>query len=260
MSFEIIFLAAVVVIAFLIIVATVIGVFIVLRRPSPQPSQPRPGADMVIGEETITPGSDPSQQPTYVPTPQEDIEAYLSEQRANLADFELTDLSTSFKGTTNEGQRQGVILHLTQADTPLVAFTSQTFSSQNGSINAETVYGKMELIVAQGKAGVQWEGSPLGILDYSKQRILGPEGQLLGNMERPTGSSEEVGSYPIGFFGQKVADVTTKVNAIATLRWFGGEETEQLPAFKDLEAGLEDNQTLLLLGALLLEIAFFDLL
>lgn len=265
LGFESIFLIVVALVALLIILVTAVAVVVALRRSGKQPSQQQNGDSALsedasdgISPETTINRPQPT-QPTYVPTPQEDIETYLSEQRANLSEFELTDLSNTFKGTTNEGQRKGVLLHLTREDTPLIAFTSQAFNRQNGTINAETIYGKMELIIAQGKAGVKWEGEPIGIIEYGKQRILGPEGQLLGSLERPANKSD-VGSYAVSFVGQKAADVTTKVNAISTLRWFGGEESEQLPAFQNVYPDLEDKQTLLLMSILLLEISFFDML
>ena len=188
------------------------------------------------------------------------MEAWLAEQRNNLSEFDLQEVSNTFKGTTNEGQRTGVLLHLTKEEKALVAFTGQVFSPQNGAISAETVYGMMEMTVAQGKAVVQWNGELLGVLEFSKQRILGPEGGLLGTMERPAPGSEGDGYYPITFFGQKAADVTTRINAVSTLRWFGGEDVQREPGYQNLATDLEDNQTLLLLAALLLEIGFFDVL
>lgn len=258
-----IFLIIIVLLALLVILGTIIAVVVVLRRPEKKvSSQSQTVADISARTETTTKTPTPppaSVKPTYVPTPQEDIETYLSEQRDHLAEFELKDVSNTFKGTTNEGQRQGVILHLADPEIPLVAFTSQAFNAQNGTVNAETIYGKMELIIAQGKAGVKWDGKPLGILEYSKQRIFGSEGQLLGGIEHP-GPGKKDGYYPISFVGQKAADVTIAINAVSTLRWFGGEESEQLPAFKNILPDLEDRETLLLLAALLLQIGFFDLL
>ncbi|MFQ5576987.1 MAG: hypothetical protein ACE5G8_08370 [Anaerolineae bacterium] len=260
MGFETIFLIVVALLAILIILGTGIAVIIIMRRsasaPSPLPASPTLNIEPETAEAEI-PAPTPS---THVPTPVEDIEAYLAEQRKNLVEFELPDLSTTFRGTTNDGQRKGIILHLSQPDTPLIAFTSQAFTPQNGAVTAETVYGKMELIIAQGKAGVQWEGDPLGVLEFSKQRILGPEGELLGSIERPAGSEAEVGSYPVSFLGQPAATVNTTVNSLSTLRWFGTEDTESLPAFTDLAPELEDAQTLLLVATLLLEIGFFNLL
>jgi hypothetical protein len=78
-------------------------------------------------------------------------------------------------------------------------------------------------------------------------------------MERPKGGPAESDYYPIGFFGQKAGEVVTKINPLSTLRWFGNEGEDQLHAFQGLADNLEDNQTLLLLGALLLEIGFMDL-
>ncbi len=259
-TFETIFLLVVALLAILIILGTAIAVIIVARKPAngkQQVAKPAVTLDEVAqtNEDVVTP-----QQPTYAPTPIEDIEAYLTEQRDKLADFELQDLSNAFKGTTNQGQRKGVILHLTEPDTPLIAFTSQAYTPSAGTITAETKYGKMELIITQGRAGVQWNGEPLGVLDYTRQRILGPQGQLLGSMERPGDHAGDGGRYPIGFFGQPAAEVITTVNALSTLRWFGNDEIEPLPAFENLNPDLEDDQTLLVMAALLLEIGFFDLL
>ncbi len=262
MGFETLFLLVVAVLAILIVLGTAIAALMVLRKSNDANSGI---PETVIATESIS-DSSPSvterlatQQPTMVPTPVEDIEAYLAEQRAKLADFELNELSNTFKGTTSNGQRRGVVLHLHDTEIPLIAFNSQAFNPQTGTIAAETKYGKMEIIITQGRAGVQWDGNPVGVLDYTRQRILGPQGQLLGSMERPEGDVNGK-PYPIGFFGEKVADVTTKVNAQSTLRWFGSEEDEVLPAFTTVKKDLEDNQTLLLVGALLLEIGFFDVL
>ena len=263
MGFETIFLIVVILLALFIALGTIIAVIVVLRRPetAAPKKQPLPSVSARIetAAKTKTPTPTPPSKPTYVPTPQEDIEAYLSEQREHLAEFELKDVSNTFKGTTNEGQRQGVILHLDDPEIPLIAFTSQAFNAQNGTVTAETIYGKMDLIIAQGKAGVKWDGKPLGVLEYSKQRIFGSEGQLLGGMEHPGPGKTGIDYYAISFVGQKAADVIMQINAISTLRWFGGEESEQLPAFKNILPDLEDKETLLLLAALLLEIGFFDL-
>jgi len=183
----------------------------------------------------------------------------LSAKRGELADFDLTDVSTSFKGSTHDGQRSGIILHLTEPETPLIAFTSQAYSPQNGAITAETSYGKMELVIAQGKAGVQWQGTPLGILEFSKQRLLGAEGQLLGSLERPASPNIESPFYPVSILGQTIAQVNTQVNALSTLRWISNDEAEMLPAFKEVAPELEDTHTLLLLAASLLEIGFFSM-
>jgi hypothetical protein len=239
----------------------VIAVIAVMRRPVTASPKSPAATRATVDEDSSTDG--PGLAETIQTASTEDIEAYLAEQQANLAPFELPDLSNSFKGTTQEHQRAGIVLHVTDSDTALVAFSCQIFNAQNGVISAETTYGKMELIVTQGRAGVKWDGQPIGILDYSNQRILGPEGQLLGNMERPapgTGTADGDGYYPIGFFGQKAADVNTQINALSTLRWFGNEGEEQAPAFKNLASELDDNQTLLLLAALLLEMGFLNLL
>ncbi len=261
MGFETLFLLVVAGLAILIVLGTAIAALMVLRKSNNTAGIP----ETTIATENVS-DSVPSvaerlatQQPTMVPTPVEDIEAYLSEQRGKLADFELNDLSNTFKGTTSNGQRRGVVLHLHDTEIPLIAFNSQAFNPQTGTIAAETKYGKMEIIITQGRAGVQWDGNPVGVLDYTRQRILGPQGQLLGSMERPEGDVNGK-PYPIGFFGEKVADVTTKVNAQSTLRWFSSEEDEMLPAFTIVKKDLEDNQTLLLVGALLLEIGFFSVL
>ena len=264
LGFETMFLIGVAVIAMLIMVATAIGALLALRGSKSNESQETPQSAV---ETRTTPLEDVSEesddvemQPTYAPTPMEDIEAYLSNQRAQLTEFELKDVSTSFRGTTNDNQRKGVVVRVDDPDTPLIAFTSQAFNPQSGTVTAETAYGKMELIVTQGRAGVQWEGEPLGILDYSKQRILGAEGQLLGSLERPSTEAGNVGNYPIGFFGQKAADISTTINALSTLRWFSSEDTEHQAAFSDIAPDLEDQQTLLLLATLMLEIGFFDVL
>ena len=259
-GFETIFLAVVGLLALLIILGTVVAVIIVLRRPSSQQPAVGGGGTGPLDSSVVPPDITSATQTTRIPTPIEDVEAWLAEQRNNLTDFDLQEVSNTFKGTTNEGQRTGVILHLTEEERALVAFTGQVFSPQNGAISAETVYGTMEMTVAQGKAVVQWNGETLGVLEFGKQRILGPEGGLLGTMERPTPGSEGNGYYPISFFGRKAADVTTRINAVSTLRWFGGEDVQREPAYQNLVTDLEDNQTLLLLAALLLEIGFFDVL
>ncbi len=202
---SVIFLGVISLLACLIVLGTIIAVVIIMRKPaSAKPAavkQPKPAisatsdtseSDLIGSNETIQLSS---------PTPSQDVAEYLQQQQQNLAEFELKDISTTFKGDTNNGQRSGVILHLTQPDTPLITFSSQIYNAKNGSISADTVYGKLELIIAQGRAGVQFEGAPLGILEYSKQRILGGEGQLLGSMERPVGdmSGTEIESYPINF-------------------------------------------------------------
>lgn len=264
MNFETLFLLIVAVLAILIVVGTAIAALVVLRKSNKSAVSPSEPMEPIVTESLADSGSSPlarlaAQQPTMVPTPIEDIEAYLKEQRAKLAEFELPELSNTFKGTTTNGERRGVILHINDAEIPLIAFSSQAFNPQTGTIAAETKYGKMEIIITQGRAGVQWDGNPVGVLDYTRQRILGPQGQLLGSMERPEG---ELGGkpYPVGFFGEKVADVNTRINVQSTLRWFGTETSDALSAFSNLKPDLDDNQTLLLMGTCLLEIGFFNVL
>lgn len=245
--------------AILIILAMVIGVIYVLRQPGTSSVSSVASGTSSITPETASTGP-ASMAQTLPSTDADDIDTYLAEQRANLGDFALKDLSNSFKGITQDGQRRGIILHINDPDVGLVAFTSRILNPQTGDIRAETTYGKMEVIIRQDRAGLKWEGEPLGILDYTNQRILGSGGQqLLGSMERPP-IGREAGYYAIGFFGQKVADITTDINALSTLRWFGDEEGELMPAYQNLVDDLEDNQTLILLGALLLEVGFMDLL
>jgi len=252
---ETMFLLIIGAIAVLIILGTLVTALIVLRKSSNKDEK-------IDASKHVSPVSVQdrlsSQQPTQVPTPIEDIESYLAEQRGKLAEFELHDLSNTFKGTTNAGQRKGIILHHSADDIPLIAFSSQGFNPQTGTINAETSYGKMEIVITQGRAGVQWDGKPIGVLDYPRQRILSDQGQLLGNMNRPEMTIGE--PYAIGFFGETAAMITTNINALSTLRWFGGDGDEISPAFTGLKKDLDDTQTLLLMGALLLEIGFFDLL
>ncbi len=264
MSFETLFLLIVAVLAILIVLGTAIAALVVLRKSKNSKTPTAPAMEPIITESVSDSGTSvlsrlSSPHPTIVPTPIEDIEAYLTEQREKLAEFELPELSNTFKGTTTNGERRGVVLHLNDAETPLIAFSSQAFNPQTGTIAAETKYGKMEIIITQGRAGVQWDGKPVGVLDYTRQRILGPQGQLWGSMERPEGNLDGK-PYPIGFFGEKVADVNTRINAQSTLRWFGSEDGESLPAFNNLKSELEDDQTLLLMAASLLEIGFFDVL
>ena len=251
-------LILVAVLAVLIIAGTGIAIVRVLRMPD-APASPQPAAATVsnssIAETETLP---PFVTDTGVTTDSDDLDAYLAEQKANLGEFQLGDLSNSFKGVTQESQRNGVVLRHDDPDTGVIAFTSQVFNPQNALVNADTVYGNMEIIVTQGKAGVKWEGNPLGVLDFANQRILGGEGQLLGSMERPpVGSNDE--SYEVGFFGQKAADVVMRVNAVSTLRWFDNEADDQMPAFHNLSEDLEDNQTLILVAILLLEIGYMDL-
>ncbi len=261
MSFEIIFLVVVAILALLIVAGMIIAALVVMRKSSAeQPASMPVNMDLAVDGKADTPQPASTPHPTHIPTPIEDVEAYLTEKRGELAEFELTDLSTSFKGSTHDSRRSGIILHLTQPETPLIAFTSQAYSSQNGAITAETKYGKMELVVAQGKAGVQWQGTPLGILEFGKQRLLGAEGQLLGSLERPATPDIDSPFYPVSIFGQKIAEVNTQVNALSTLRWISNDETEMLPAFKEVSSELDDTQTLLLLSASLLEVGFFSLL
>lgn len=245
--------------AILIVVATVIGVVYALRQSDTGNASPVASGASNIAPETAS--TDPASMAQTLPnTDVDDINTYLAEQRTKLGDFALKDISNSFKGITQDGQRRGIILQINDPDVGLVAFTSRVVDPRNGDIRAETTYGKMEVIIRQARAGLKWEGEPLGILDYANQRILGPGGQqLLGNMERPP-VGREAGYYAIGFFGQKVADVTTTINALSTLRWFGDEEGELMPAYQNLVDDLEDNQTLILLGALLLEVGFMDML
>lgn len=246
-------------VAILIILATVIGVIYALRQSDTGSASAVASGASSIAPEAASTG--PASMAQTLPSADvDDIDTYLAEQRTNLGEFALKDLSNSFKGVTQDGQRRGIILHIDDPDVGLVVFTSRVLNPQTGDIRAETTYGKMEVIIRQNRAGLKWEGEPLGILDYSNQRILGPDGQqLLGSMERPP-AGREAGYYAIGFFGQKVADVTTTVNALSTLRWFGDEEGELMPAYQNLVDDLEDNQTLILLGALLLEVGFMDLL
>ena len=243
----------------LIVLGTVIAIIRVLSQPAAKgPSTVSPSASSPPPEESSA--RPPSPADTLPLSDAANIDTYLADQRANLGEFALKDLSNSFKGTTQENQRLGVILHLNDPDLGLVAFTSQVSNPQNGHIMAETTYGKMELLIREGRAGIKWDGKPLGILDYTNQRILGPQAQqLLGSLERPLVGSES-GYYAIGFFGRKVADVTTAINALSTLRWFDDEDSRQMPAFQNLADELDDEQTLLLLGALLLEMGFMDLL
>ncbi|HEY85609.1 MAG TPA: hypothetical protein G4N96_10930 [Chloroflexi bacterium] len=265
MSFAGMFLGIVALLAFLIIIATIIAIIVIMRRPDASSNQPS-NVETLLDADTSTPdtlSSDLLQTATPSPTPQEDIKTYLARKKQELVEFELEDLSNSFQGTTSGTERYGVILHLSQEDTPLVTFRSHVPGPQNGAIIAETVYGEMKIVIGQGKAGIQWDGELIGVLDFSKQRILGTEGQILGSMERPLPDSVglgEVNSYPVSFFGEKAADVTMIINALSALRWFGNEDTDRLPAFENLSPIEDDNQTLLLVGALLLEIAFFSML
>ncbi|NIP22927.1 MAG: hypothetical protein GWO38_03670, partial [Phycisphaerae bacterium] len=180
--------------AILIVVATVIGVVYVLRQPDTGNASPVASEASNIAPETVS--TDPASMAQTLPsTDVDDINTYLAEQRTRLGDFALKDLSNSFKGITQDGQRRGIILQVDDPDVGLVAFTSRIVDPQNGDIRAETTYGKMEVIIRQDRAGLKWEGEPLGILDYTNQRILGPGGQqLLGSMERPP-VGREAGYY-----------------------------------------------------------------
>ena len=266
MGFEVMFLGIVALLAFLIIIGTIIAVVIIMRRPDNATFSQPLGVETSLDADTSTPDATPGdllQTAVSSQTPQEDMKTYLARKKQELVDFELTDLSNSFQGTTSGAERYGVILPLGQKDTPLVTFRSHVPGAQNAAIIAETIYGEMKIAIGQGKAGVQWDGELIGVLDFGNQRILGPEGQLLGGMERPLSDSvgvSEANSYPISFFGEKVADVTMVINALSALRWFGNEDTDRLPAFENLSPIEDDNHTLLLVGALLLEIAFFSML
>ena len=239
-----IFLGVIGFLAVLVVIGTVVAIIIILRQPNTQ----KPN--------TATNATGDGQEPV---APIEDaIEGDAGQEE--LIEFELTDVSSSFRGVSQNRQRDGVILHLTQPDAGLISFKSQAFSEEQGSIIAETVYGKMEVIIAQGKAGVKWDDEPLGVLDYSNQRILGAEGQILGSMERPLESEPENGYYPIGFYGQHMADVSMAIQSIATLRWFDDQDTDSQSAYQNIAEELDDVQTLLLIGAFLLEVGFFDVL
>ncbi len=182
-------------------------------------------------------------------------------EEMTLTEFALADLSNQFRGTTQGRQREGMILHVSQPDTGLVAFASQLDSPTKAIIQAETVYGKMEVMISQGRAGVKWDDEPIGVLDYSNHRILGAEGQILGSMERPTLGGPSEGYYPVGFYGQQAAEVVMQFKGLSTLRWFGDQDNSDVsPAFQGIVDELEDVQTLMLLAVLLLEVGFFDML
>jgi hypothetical protein len=252
-----ILLAVVSCIALVIIIGTVAATIYVLRRTSTTPARKSTAAvEKPVAAEASADASD-SMTETMPTTTAEDVDSLIAQ--AELSPFELGDLSNSFKGISQGSERSGIVIHAADPDISLIAFTSQIFSQQNGVVKAETTYGSMELIIAQGRAGVKWEGQPLGVLDYTNQRILGPQGQLLGSMERPP-IGQESGSYPVGFFGQKAADITTQINAMSTLRWFGDEEEAIRPALENVADELEDTQTLLVLAIFLLEIGFMSLL
>ena len=252
-----ILLVVVACLALLIIAGTAVAVFRVLRQPSSAPAKTRTPASGTPAVETAAEADSDSMMETMPTTTAEDVDSLIAQ--AELSPFELSDLSNSFKGITQEGERSGIVLHAVDPEISLIAFSSQLFNQQNGFVKAETAYGSMELIIAQGRAGVKWEGEPLGVLDYTNQRILGPKGQLLGSMERPP-VGQETDFYPVGFFGQKAADVLTHINAMSTLRWFGDEEDAIRPALDNVADELEDTQTLLILAAFLLEIGFMSLL
>lgn len=253
------FLIAIAAIAFLIIVSTIVAVIIILRRPDPNQATSQRGnrpSDGIGSGEVNTPSGPGGEAMTA-----EDPAAYLLQQRDSLIEFELKDISNNFKGITQDAQRRGLITHLTNPDVALIAFVSEIYNPTSASIKAETVYGSMELIITQGKAGMRWEGQPLGVLDYTNQRILGDSGQLLGSMERPSPESgTRVESYPVGFFGQPVAEVLTTISASSTLRWFDDQDTEPTPIFSNLANELDDEQTLLLLGIVVLEFGYFSVL
>lgn len=254
----IVFLAIIGVVGVIIVLATLVAVIVILRRPDskqgPSTAKPREEAAATRpGESTPPPATSMPEDSATL----EDADTWLAEQSAALDDFDLTDLSNTFKGITQDNARRGVITHLQAPETGLIAFTSQIFNPTSAAIKAETKYGSMEIIVTQGKAGVRWNSDPIGVLDYSNLRILGPDGQLLGSMERPTEANGEY--YPVGFFGNTVAEVVTNIGASSTLRWFDSQEGESQPAFQNTAEEVEDVQVLLLLGALLLEFGFFSM-
>ena len=162
-------LIIVAILALLIIVGTIVAVIIVSRRSTNKQTHSSTKADTPIPDLDLAGDTPASLAETIPVAASEDFESYLAEQQANLSTFELTDISNSFKGVTQEDERSGIVLHISDADSALIAFTSQAFSPQNGVVKAETAYGSMELIITQGRAGVKWEGSPLGILDYTNQ-------------------------------------------------------------------------------------------
>ncbi|MFQ5611053.1 MAG: hypothetical protein ACE5H9_02870 [Anaerolineae bacterium] len=193
-----------------------------------------------------------------------DPDTYLAEQKSALQEFSLADLSNTFRGVTGQGYRQGVIVHHRQPDVPLIAFATQTSGGQMGLIKATTTYGEIELTVTAGRADVVWKGDKLGTLDYQHQRVLGPEGQLLGEINRPAGALNlQLGDqhYPISFFGQKAGELHYAVQGLSSLRWLSDtEEEEQPPAFSDLNPELNDTQQVFMMTALVMEVGFFDFL
>ena len=159
MSFETLFLLIVAVLAILIVLGTSITALVVLRKSKRNDSPTAPAIEPIITESVSDSSTSAlsrlsSPHPTIVPTPIEDIESYLAEQRQKLAEFELPELSNTFKGSTTNGERRGVILHLNDVETPLIAFNSQAFNPQTGTIAAETTYGKMEIIITRLKKEV----------------------------------------------------------------------------------------------------------
>ncbi|OQY47664.1 MAG: hypothetical protein B6242_04390 [Anaerolineaceae bacterium 4572_78] len=208
---------------------------------------------MVIAVVVILMQAEPDEQSKSKATAEQ-----LAEQAA--AESVASQTKPATKQTT---YRAGVVLHAIEDDKPVVVFTSEFSGAEAATIEAETTYGHMELHIAKGTAKVQWEEEALGELEFEKQRIITPSGQLLGSLQRPsykTHRSNDIKSYPIDFFGQKAADVTTIVTATSTLKWFGAEdEGKNAPALQNLNSEeLEDEETLFLIGAVLLEFGFFD--
>ncbi len=254
--------------AIVVVIGMVIAVVVILMQAEPdEQSKSKATAEQLAEQaaaESVASQTKPAtKQTTISSSPQEDFESYIKDQQEKLVEFDLSDISSNFQGVTREGYRAGVVLHAIEDDKPVVVFTSEFSGAEAATIEAETTYGHMELHIAKGTAKVQWEEEALGELEFEKQRIITPSGQLLGSLQRPsykTHRSNDIKSYPIDFFGQKAADVTTIVTATSTLKWFGAEdEGKNAPALQNLNSEeLEDEETLFLIGAVLLEFGFFD--
>lgn len=232
--------------------------FVVARRPQAG------GAGPVA--EAVTAGATSEAEAAALGTPPlaSDLkpEEFLAEQQESLQDFEVADLSLAFRGVTGQGYRQGTIVHHSRSDVPLIAFVTQTTGGQMGLIKASTVYGDMDLTVTSGRADLDWNGDRLGTLDYRNQRILGSEGQLLGEISRPAHAATltpEDQHYPLSFFGQKVGELHFNVEGLGSLRWFTeADEGTHDPAYTELQPELSDAQKIFMMAALVMEVGFFD--
>jgi hypothetical protein len=242
------------------LIVAVIGTFafITLRRsPGSRTRQAVQASTEPETEEAASPAMGPVTVAADI-----DPEEFLAEQRGNLQEFSLEDLSVAFRGVSGQGYRQGTIVHHSQPVIPLISFVVETSGGQMGLIRASTVYGDMELTVTAGRADLDWNGDRLGALDYGNQRILGPEGQLRGELPRPAftaGLPPVDKHFPISFLGKKAGELHCAIEGLSNLRWLTDTDAETYPpAFTETQPELDDSQQIFMMAALVMEVGFFD--